>query len=516
MREILEKLDNISEDRTLNPATITKRAGRFQDFLNMIKTGKPFYTVDKEPVIADPREAKRFSDMFNNDLFTGELELKLKDGTKIPFSKLLKTKELGGQASTGEEGEQLSKEAALLKPSQIKITNKDIPAVDLGNEIINNPILQSTDYGQVVIQMAKQIVNKEAVVIPKEYLNTRIGASIVDYAGEYLGILALVSGRSRFPRKEKFEEWLGGNISQLTLNFPSVSNTQLADSFATIGNDKTNHKINISSKGPGGGAAPSVSGLKVPDEIRKNPKYNLAVAFIDLADMGDKKNNVPPKYPLPNPRTISQVFQAMNLIHDFEPEAIPEEFKPFLRWPAAVVQEVTDSIDSYKKGKHVPLPQYTDITNKVKTRKGASDGGKLVYAVKEAVMRLVNEGQAIPEFQNVVLAILDMNFVQQYTDIDKKTGVVTFATQWPARLEGKITLETKSGAGDPTKGGFSFKLSNEDPKTELPPPDESFGGAKSKLAPDDEFKKTAAKIANNTDTKKRDAITKAMRPKRKK
>jgi hypothetical protein len=54
---------------------------------------------------------------------------------------------------------------------------------------------------------------------------------------------------------------------------------------------------------------------------------------------------------------------------------------------------------------------------------------------------------------------------------------MSFATQWPAKLEGKITLESKSGATDPTKGGFSFKLSNEDPKTNLPEPDESMGGA---------------------------------------
>ena len=36
---------------------------------------------------------------------------------------------------------------------------------------------------------------------------------------------------------------------------------------------------------------------------------------------------------------------------------------------------------------------------------------------------------------------------------------MTFETQWPAKLNGKVTVESKSGGTDPTKGGLSFKLS---------------------------------------------------------
>ena len=52
-----------------------------------------------------------------------------------------------------------------------------------------------------------------------------------------------------------------------------------------------------------------------------------------------------------------------------------------------------------------------------------------------------------------------MNFIQQYADY--KGGEVTFETQWPAKLNGKISVENKSSAGDPTAGGFSFKLGRE-------------------------------------------------------
>jgi hypothetical protein len=52
-----------------------------------------------------------------------------------------------------------------------------------------------------------------------------------------------------------------------------------------------------------------------------------------------------------------------------------------------------------------------------------------------------------------------MNFIQQYADY--KGGEITFETQWPAKLNGKISVENKSSAGDPTAGGFSFKLGRE-------------------------------------------------------
>jgi hypothetical protein len=36
--------------------------------------------------------------------------------------------------------------------------------------------------------------------------------------------------------------------------------------------------------------------------------------------------------------------------------------------------------------------------------------------------------------------------------------MMVFETQWPAKLDGVVTMESKSGGTDPTKGGFSFKL----------------------------------------------------------
>lgn len=488
MREFINIIQNLSEDRTLSASTILKRPGRFQSFVTMIQNQTPFYTVNKEPVIVDPAEADRMLELFDAGEFKGSIKLNTDNGV-LALNQLLKTKELGGQAATGEEGEEVSKEAALLKPSQIGITDRDIPASQLGEEIVNNSVLQSTEYGQAVISMAEAIMNGQPAIMPEKLRKTKIGVSINDYAGEYLGVLALVYGQSRFPRKKGFTEWLGADVSELTLFFPVETNNQLADSFASISNDNTNHKVNISSKGGGGGAPPSISGLKIPEDIRNNPDYAAAVAFIDLADSGDKAKGVPPKYPLPSPRTVSIVFQAMNLINEYVPDAIPKEFVEFLPWKQDIVKQCTDNIKSYKLGKPIEMPEYKSITDKVKSDK-ASDGGKLVYAVKEAVMKAVNEQSAIPGFQDVILNILDMNFVQQYADYNKKTGIMTFATQWPAKLEGYITLESKSGATDPTKGGFSFKLSNDKPKTELPEPDETVASS-GRAVSDKGFEKAA-------------------------
>jgi hypothetical protein len=48
-------------------------------------------------------------------------------------------------------------------------------------------------------------------------------------------------------------------------------------------------------------------------------------------------------------------------------------------------------------------------------------------------------------------------------DYEKKNKYeFSFETQWPAKLDGQVTLENKSSAKEPTTGGFSFKLGRTD------------------------------------------------------
>jgi len=233
---------NLLEDVTLSASQINKYQERFDKFIEMIRTGMAFYTVDREAVIAEPSEADRFQGLKDEDQFKGTIKIKLETGEELPISKLLKTPDLGGQAivgqDEGESTEEVGKETAVLKPSQIGITDKDIPASKLGQEIVTNDSLNSTEYGKVVVQMAIDIMEGKNPIIPDD-VPPKIRASIHDYAGEYLGVLALIEGTSRFPRRRSFEEWLGGSVSDLIINFPSAANTNIADSFAAIKNAST-------------------------------------------------------------------------------------------------------------------------------------------------------------------------------------------------------------------------------------------------------------------------------------
>lgn len=450
MRDLLNKLDLLQEGKFLTPGEILKRPGRFEKVIQRIQAGQPFYTQNGDQVQVDPREAARIVADHEKNNFKGSYSVQDVNGQSWPMSSFLKTSDFGGASAVpGQDGEQeVSKESALLKPSQINITDQPIAGKQLGSMLASNEVLNSTPYGQAVIQMAKQIVSGQPVVIPPELLKDKgLKTSIVDYAGEYLGVLAMVTGRSEWaggPGKQAaFTKWLGGDVKSLTLNFPSKANTPLADSFAQVTNRTTGHTVNISSKGTGGGAAPSMSGLKIPDSVRDNPDYSTVVRILDICSNKS----------LMKPTSVSQVFYVMNVLAETHGDKIPGMFKPFLPWSDQVIAMVIDNI---KQKGSAPLPsKFSKLFANL--RSSGSDGGKLTYETKKAVMNIINSGE-VPEFQSAILETLGMNFIQQYAEVDNKTGIMKFVTQWPAQLDGIVTIETKSGGSDPTKGGFSFKL----------------------------------------------------------
>lgn len=450
MRDLIDIVE-----ATLEPSQIIKYPERFDAFISHIQDGKPFYTVAGEEVVLDPSEAKRFLDLRKKNLFKGALTGMDVNGKSHKLSSFQKTAEFGGASVKPGEDPSASKEGALVKPTQIGITDRPISAGDLGSEIVNNQVLNSTPYGKVVAQMAEAIGSGQPAVVPPEMSKKEsLKKAIVDYAGEYLGVLALVSGQSNFPNKKEFLQWLGGDLSGLILNFPSKSNTQIADSFASIINPSTQHQINISSKGTGGGAPPSLSGLVIPPSVKEKKEYKTAVDFIEICQ---NKN-------LPRPTTISQVFAAMNLLEERVPDAVPAAFKKFLPWNVSAITQMVQ--DSLKNG--TPMPRYQKLFANLESK--GNDGGKLTYVVKDAVMEAVNGG-AVPEFQAAILETLDYNFIQQYTKMSRG-GQLQFDTQWPAKLNGEVSLESKSGGTDPTKGGFSFKLKPKgSPATGMPPYD---------------------------------------------
>ena len=452
MRNFIDIIDMLAEAAVgMSANEIKKYDWRFNKFIEYIKGRKPFTTVDGSEVTIDPREAKRFIELNDNDMFKGALSARTTDGQEIPLSKLAKTTDFGGAAvAAGQEASAGGKEALIVKPSQIGITDRNIAAEEFYDVIASNTILAGTDYGRVIQQLALYIISGEYVMLPEEYLGKdkeKIRKAIVDYAGEYLGVLALLYNRSRFPRRAQFEQWLGAGVDQLTLNFPSKANTNLADSYATITNPNTSHTLNISSKGTGGGAAPAISGLKVPDNLRTDPKMENAIKFIDIC----QKEN-----------TLQQAFSAMDLVYAISPGSIDKKFHkflPFARKASNLPELCRASIASAKTKIPVGLPtQYRELFADVAG--AGTEGGKVVYAIKREVADAINNKNGLPEFRDAVLQILEMNFIQQYCDY--KGGELTFATQWPAKLDGLISVENKSSTTEPTAGGFSFKLGRTD------------------------------------------------------
>lgn len=486
MRDIIDILTLLEADsatvgqdgvkaKGLYPDELKKR-DNFTTFITKVSEGLPFvYHPTGEEVLLKKTEAKRMQDLMKNGQFIGKkITVMTQDGNEINLGELRKTEEFGGS----------SKENLKLKPSTIGITDRDIPATDLYDEIRNNSTLQSTDYGQVVIQLAEYIVAGEYVQLPSNLLEKDqepIRKAIVDYAGEYLGVLALLYQRTRFPRKKQFLEWLGGDIGDLVLNFPSAANNNIADSYAVITNPTTNHSLNISSKGTGGGAAPAISGLKLSPEIKRNMKLKDAVKLIELC--GEKATT--------GPSTIVQAFKVADLVYLNKPESFPKAFHKIMPTASKAPKLMNQCIESINSDMMLPK-MYQPLIDDISSEK-ATDGGKMVYKLKKLVAHAVNEGGAIPEFRDTILQVLEMNFIQQYTDYNPN-GELTFATQWPSKLEGVVTLENKSSAAEPSSAGFSFKLGRNASDYEDPGPDGEIGAPT--ISPEDDVEKQAADIIN--------------------
>ena len=488
MRDLIDIITTLSEGVTLAASEFKKRPNRYDTFIKKIASGGKFTTVDNQEVILDPNEAEKYSQLWDpkTQEFTDSKIAqfaKLAPGENykgkniIPISNLLKTTEFGGASvGAGVSPTAGGKASYGLTPKAIGIVDRDIPTTDLYDIIINNPVLNSTEHGQIVIQLANYIVSGESVTVPPEVTkNKQLLAAIQDNAGEYLGVLALIYYRSRFPARASFEEWLGGSTDDLTLRFPSASNFALADSFATIKNPKTNHSVNISSKGKDGGAAPAISGLKIPPHIASNPKLKTGVDFVNLCKTKG---------------TLEQAFDGIDLLYKANSKSISEVWHQFLPFSKNLTlkQEILSSI----KGKDVQFgEELRPILNSVASKE-ATDGGKIVYAIKREVADAINKKDALPEFRSMVLEILEMNFIQQYTDFGKKhKNEFTFDTQWPAKLDGNVSLENKSSAKEPTTGGFSFKLGRVDDSVSAEPGEDPVDGVDTET----DFMAKAAQLA---------------------
>lgn len=416
--------------------------------MKKIQAGEPLTLTSGGTVTIDnsPENLKNYQDALANKQLPKLID---KQTQKIvPMGKLLKTTEFGGHgvASGQDPTSVLNKTTLALKPVNIQIADKTFNKKSLVSEIVNNSTLQQTDHGKAVIEMAKQLSKGQVPQYSTEFQKPVV-AAIQDDAGEYLGVLGLLYQTAlNFPSMKEFMDHLDiSDLGGLNITFPSKMNEPLGDSFAvkgTIRNPQTGNRILISSKGKTG-AAPSIAGLAIPEDLEGNPKYKNEVDFVKLI-----QTTKPADF---------QPLKAANFIHSIAPNALPEwirehlpfsdeEMKEIMKWKDNTKYQISNAAEYADQ-----VPEWLgNILGKIPPNKRvaphASPGGWLLYKVTRAVMEAVNENNALPNFEPIAREILQRNFIQINATANK--GQMTFSVMWPNREmgTGTITLETKNTA----------------------------------------------------------------------
>ena len=336
------------------------------------------------------------------------------------------------------------KEDYVVKPSQI-FADEKFPASRVFDEVIQNKILQESEIGRHIIELAQQIQSGEVPTfknIPKEFQ-----AAIRDYAGEYLGVLALIEGVANFPTRDQWYEHLGvENLDDIVIYFPPESNNPLGDSEGYFQNKETGNIILISSKGGKKGAPPSITGLKIPDNLRDSEEYRTEVDVIET---------------LQNLPAFEGPFVALNKIYQYNPDSIEPfiaETLPLSDEDIAMIKDFSDR----KRFSRIDVTQLPDRFRKVvgkgpDVKADATPGGILHYTYSSALLKAVNQNNALPGFEPMAREILQKNFIQIFAR--PKGDNLTFDILWPNKdmATGKIELYNKSAATG-IKGKLSFSV----------------------------------------------------------
>lgn len=435
-----KKLSGVADPKTGKPFT------RAELFLHKVINQSPFTTVSGDEVVIDPKETRKVQAWIKTGP-AGTISLKTVDGGEVKNTQLQKTTEFGSKES----------QSIPVKPSDV-FPSQDIdvekfgtnmetmlkagafPASQLYSKISNNPaIVNLGRVGDAVIYIAKQITQGNVPEIPKDLTAEELKA-IELYAGEYLGVLSVLHDVAQFDKREGFLKWVGQDLGSLLLYFPKASNNPIADSYSLM-NRATGNALAISSKAAGKGAPPALTSLKIPNLVKK--KYPEAWGFIDVAQtQGTGK---------------TQPFYLMNWLWENAPESVPAAYRRYLPWDEKTIQAISSNFS----GQDVAVPKGVVSAAKkrlsAKVAEGsATDGGKVFYAVISDVIRAVADG-AVPNFREAILTSLGFNFVQIYTEV--KGGKLLTKAFWPAKVDGRVVLKTKSSAGE-DKGKIGYQVSD--------------------------------------------------------
>jgi len=388
--------------------------------------------------------------------------------TKAILNRLTKTDKFG--ASEKEKFAKQIQPAAIFKGSaidqnelksiDIAIANNSIPGKDLVKTIINSPVLKNpkNQLGNIVIQIAKNLQMKNNKLPQGDWMNDNNAVNAIqDYAGEYLGVIALINGIANFPNLSAFLSYMNAkSLIDLSYYFPSKTNQPLADSFGYIKNKQGTAIMNISSKGGTSGAAPSLSNLKISQKTRSKKEYAEEISFIDT--LMESKNE------------FESAFRLYNVLYNLGSDArkgLTEASKGIKLNPFTDDQIANLNAIYKNRGKTIPKQEIQAI-NKIRLgtylqqlQKSNPDTavkdpvGFIFYFTQKIVLDAVNKHNALPDFQPLVREVLGDNFMQIITKLGKDS--ISVNVLYPAKVNGQVVLWSKSSQSA-FKGKLGFKI----------------------------------------------------------
>ena len=497
MRDLLNILDTILTEATLSASEMPpKKMSAFKHpttgqvmtrqelFLWKVINSSPFTMKDGGgEVTINPNEAPNVRRWLSQGM-KPTIVLTTTDGDTVKNTELQKTVEFGSKEAEGIKvkgsdvfGTTDTDVADMGNSIESIMAAGGFPAIDMYDAIAKSPQIKTLGkVGQAVVSMAKQITQGQIPTVP-EGLSAQEIKAIELYASEYLGVLGLVAGIVPFKQgnRQDFDNFIGTDLGSMIIYFPKNVSNPLADSFS-VTNDQTGHSIKISSKAAGKGAPPSLTSLKLPDDIRN--KYPEAAEFLDTAQD-------------PGTSTFAQPFKMLNAMYELKPSNVPNEYAPLLPFSDELIAQLESTV---KSGKPVPKNIMSVFNKRLSDKVENSDnsaGGKAWYAVTTDIINAVNKGSAVPNLREALIESLGYNFVQLYTNV--KNGKLVTEAFWPAKLKGEVKLKTKGSAADPKKGKLSVEISPGKEKANV-----EIGSQAAETEPTDD--------SNDTDNDQLDAV----------
>jgi hypothetical protein len=186
--------------------------------------------------------------------------------------------------------------------------------------------------------------------------------------------------------------------------------------------------------------------LKIPDNLKNKNRYKGEIDIVET---------------LQNESAFNGPFVAITKLFEYSPRSIDPVIAntlPLTKNDLAIIKEFSDS----KKYNRLDVVDLPDKFKKVlglapNVKKESTPGGILHYIYSSALLKAINQNNALPGFESMAREILQKNFIQIFAR--PKGGILGFDVLWPnvEMATGKIELYNKSSSTE-IKGKLSFSV----------------------------------------------------------